>query len=160
MTIVEWLALGVGIVVAALAAAGQTALTAANRVRVRALIESGGRREDEVAELLEGHAKLELGLPVLEALGFVVATTSAVALVQRGPRLTSTQGLAAIAGFALFAVGAGRLLPMVWSALDPDAAVLSVSRPLKWRSPLVVPASAAVRAGGRLTGTDPAVRAR
>ncbi len=148
----------IGSVIHVLGAALDTALAAANRVRTRnlALAESPSGRA--VRRLLADPLFELVGLPVLRAVGMLLAVSGAIGLLL----WLAPAGAQLVAGVLVTALGLVlmQLLAMIWAAHDPERALLLLARPALWLLPLTRPAAEFFSAAAHLVGSDLPERTR
>ncbi len=149
---------GIGSVLHVLAAALDTALAAANRVRTRNLALAESPSGQAVRRLLADPLFELVGLPVLRAVGVLLAVAGAVAiLIRLGP--SAAQLVGGVVGIAIGLLLL-QLLAMVWAAHDPERAVLLLARPALWLLPLTRPAAEFFSTAAHLVGSDLPERTR
>ncbi len=152
--VVLGLLVALGLLLAAGAAAAQMALGAANRVRLRDLAEPSSSRSEAVSRLLDERLFVPVGLPVLQAVGLLIATGSAVALTGASLSLAGVPSAVVLMTFIGLVLLVCLLLPMVWASRDPESVVLVLAVPLTWLTPVLAPVLAAFRFLGRVAGAE------
>lgn len=125
----DLLAIAAGLVIVALAAAADTALDEANRPRLRALPERGGRRQAALQRLIDDPWRAWLTLLGLDLVGLVLATAGCAGWV-RASGIGAGPAVLAGAGFLLVALCAGQLAPRGWAARHPESTALAVAWPI------------------------------
>jgi putative hemolysin len=127
--LLDLLAIVLGLAVTALAAAADTALDEANRVRLRALAEREGRRKAAVQRLIEDPWRAWLTVLGLNLVGLVLATAGCVGLIQAWG-IGAGPAVLVGAGFLLAALCLGQLAPRGWATRRPESAALTVAWPI------------------------------
>lgn len=126
------------LVLSAFFSGSETALLAANKLRLRQLHEDGNRRAGVVRRLLEEPGRVLTALLVGNNIVNVSATVLATALMvqlwgpQRGP-------LYALVGMTLLLLIVGEITPKTFAAKYADRLAMWVGKPVAWLTALLAP---------------------
>lgn len=133
-----WLALGLALLVCALAATAETALAALNRTRIQRLRDEGLTRAQVVETLLERPSTLAVTIEVLNVVGIIATVALLASIVPRFAPPSWALPLTTLLAFLLVIV-VGQLVPRTLAAQHPDAVALWVAPPLRLIEPVLAP---------------------
>jgi CBS domain containing-hemolysin-like protein len=134
----QWLELGLALFVCALAATAETALTALNRNRMRALRDEGLTRAQIVETLLERPSTLAAAIEVLNVAG-VIATVVILAGIVPYFVPGSAAAVATPLAALVLVTFIGQLVPRTLAAQYPDAVALWLAPVLRLVEPALSP---------------------
>jgi putative hemolysin len=136
----------------ALSAAAETAFTAVNRIRLKALLDRGVRRAEAVMSLLNDPRRSFSTLLLLDSLGMIGGTSAGILLALNGQTLWSQ---VVIAGTALLALVLAEFLPKAVAARRPESVALLASRPIDILATLLTPVLWVVNWALQIAGPAP-----
>ncbi len=126
------------LILTALAAAAEAALTSLNRVRLRGLLDRGMSRSAAIESLLEDPQRSMVTLLILNGLGLIGAASAATLLTLR---LAQTGWLEFVFLFAiaLLLLAFAQIIPRAWATSHPERAAIVVARPIDLSATLLWP---------------------
>ncbi|MFQ5593778.1 MAG: hemolysin family protein [Anaerolineae bacterium] len=145
------------LILTALAAAAEAALTALNRVRLRGLLDRGMSRSAAIESLVEDPQRSMVTLLILNGLGLIGSASAATLLALR---LAQTGWIEFVILFAvaLLLLACAQIIPRAWATSRPEQAAMVVARPIDLSATLLWPVvrlfDLLVRGVGGLSGSE------
>lgn len=122
----------------ALAAAAETALTSLNRVQLKAQIDRGVSRSTAVKSLVEDPLRSMVTLLILNGLGLIGSASSATLLALHLARSGWVE-FAFLLAVALLLLAFAQIVPKAWAASRPEQAAIIVASPVEFVATLLWP---------------------
>ncbi|MFQ5342426.1 MAG: hemolysin family protein [Anaerolineae bacterium] len=126
------------LILTALAAAAEAALTSLNRVRLRGLLDRGMSRSGAIESLMEDPQRSMVTLLILNGLGLIGSASAATLLTLRLARTGWLEFLFLFA-IALLLLAFAQIIPRAWAASNPEQAAIVVARPIDLSATLLWP---------------------
>jgi CBS domain containing-hemolysin-like protein len=150
--ILEFIAYALFLLLTALAAAAETALTAVNRVRLKGMLDRGVRRAEAILALLNDPRRSLSTLLLLDSLGLIGGASAATLLALHSQ---TGWGRVTAAGAGLLGLVLAEFIPKAIAARRPEGVALFVVGPIDALATVLAPALWLVNRALQIAGPAP-----